>query len=177
MRIQTQRLELVAATAASVQAALQGSAALAAALRARVPATWPPEFLDASALEFTRAKLADPAQAGWWMYYALRRDGERVLIGGGGYAGPPAGGALTIGYGVVADFRHRGYASELARGLINHAFTCAGVDRVYAETLPELAGSLAVMRRCGMQPQGAGSEPGAVRYGIDRATYASLESV
>ena len=177
MRIRTRRLELIAAASASVQAALDGRAALAVALGARVPATWPPEFLDDAALEFTRAKLADPSQAGWWMYFLVLPGRDRVLIGSGGYAGPPAGGAVTVGYGIVSDHRRCGYASEAARGLIDHAFAHPEVTRVFAETLPELAGSIAVMRRCGMQPQGAGSEPGSVRYGLDRETHASLETV
>jgi hypothetical protein len=59
-----------------VRAALDGPEALAAALGAVVPAGWPPQFLDAPALEFTLARLdAGLEQAGWWMYSSSSGDG------------------------------------------------------------------------------------------------------
>ena len=51
--IATPRLELVAATPAVLRAELAGTAALAAALGATVPADWPPEFYDRDAIEYT----------------------------------------------------------------------------------------------------------------------------
>jgi hypothetical protein len=57
--IVTERLELVPATAPLVRAALAGSSNLAAGLDASVPATWPPEYLESAALDFTLARLAE----------------------------------------------------------------------------------------------------------------------
>jgi [ribosomal protein S5]-alanine N-acetyltransferase len=169
--IRTERLELVPATTGMLTAALDSHEALAAALGARVPDTWPPEFLDAPALEFTRDRLAaDAAQAGWWMYFVvLPEAGGRLLIGSAGYKGPPSSdGTVEVGYGIVSDHRRRGYASEVVRGLVAHAFAVPGVGRVIAETLPELTASIGVLRKCGFELVGEGSEPGVIRFSLAR---------
>ena len=49
MSISTRRITLVPATPELVRAAIGGNAALAAALGAQVPASWPPEFLASAA--------------------------------------------------------------------------------------------------------------------------------
>jgi [ribosomal protein S5]-alanine N-acetyltransferase len=173
--ISTQRLELIPATPDLLAAALEAPAALEAALNARVPPSWPPEFLDPPALEFTRDRLAEtPGDGTWWMYFIVLPAGrnERVLIGTAGYKGPPAAdGTVEIGYGIVTEHQRRGYASEAARGLVARAFREAGVRRVIAETLPELAPSIGVLRKCGFELIGEGSEPGVIRFELTRAGY------
>ena len=75
MAIRTARLELVPATLALVGAALDDAGELGRLLAARVPASWPPEYLDQAALDFTRARLeAVPAELGWWLYFVVLRD-------------------------------------------------------------------------------------------------------
>ena len=61
--IRSERLELIPATTDQLSAALESPSALGSALNARVPPTWPPEFLDPPALEFTRDRLAATATA------------------------------------------------------------------------------------------------------------------
>lgn len=172
--IRTARLALVPASGELLTAALDGPEALAAGLGARVPPTWPPEFVDPPALEFTRDRLAlAPDQRDWWMFFvvlASTGDGP-VLVGTAGYKGPPTDGAVEIGYSIVSDHRRRGYASEAVRGLLARAFGVRQVHRVVAETLPELAPSIAVLRKCGFAPAGEGSEPGVVRFEITRHVY------
>src|SRR5204863_37758 len=127
-----------------VSAAMEGNEALASSLDVVVPAAWPPEFLDRDALQFMLDRLAeDPAKADWWMYFVVLREGEagRTLIGGAGYKGPPAAdGTLEVGYGIVEDHRRQGYASEACLALITRAFALPEVQRVIAETYPELSG-------------------------------------
>ena len=107
--IATERLELVPATVELARAALDGESALAACLGVVVPATWPPEFLDPPALEFTLDRLAE---------------------------GPlPA------------------------------------VQRVIAETLPELTPSIGVLGKCGFRFIGDGAEPGVIRFELTRADF------
>ena len=174
--IVTERLLLVPATPELTRSALAGSSALAASLRALVPATWPPEYLDAPSLEYTLARLAEgPDNAGWWLHLVvLKGAGEsRTLIGSGGYKGPPsADGTVEVGYGIVSDHRRRGYASEATRGLLAHAFAMPAVRRVIAETLPELTPSIGVLEKCGFRLIGEGSEPGVIRFELSRAEYA-----
>jgi [ribosomal protein S5]-alanine N-acetyltransferase len=171
--IVTERLEILPATPELTRAALRGPGALAAALGAAVPPTWPPEYLDAASLEFTLDRLAaDPAQAGWWLHFFVLKEeaGRRTLIGNGGYKGPPSfDGTVEAGYGVVSDQRRRGYATEALRGLLAHAFECVQVNRVIAETLPELTASIGVLRKCGFRFIGEGSAPGILCFELMRS--------
>ncbi len=173
--IVTERLELVPATPVTTRAALAGSSALAASLSATVPATWPPEYLDAPALLYTLARLAEgPDDAGWWLHFIALKDddGSRALIGSGGYKGPPSDdGTVEVGYGIVSDRRRRGYGSEATRGLLANAFAVPRVRRAIAETLPELAPSIGVLEKCGFRLIGEGSEPGVIRFELTRATW------
>lgn len=175
--IATERLELVPATVALARAALDTSEALAARLDVVVPDTWPPEFLDPPALEFTLDRLAEGArQAGWWLHFVVLTRGARgrTLIGSAGYKGPPSpDGTVEVGYGIVRDHQRQGYASETVRALLEHAFAVPAVHRVIAETLPELTPSIGVLRKCGFRLVGDGSEPGVIRFEITRAAFAT----
>lgn len=174
--IATERLDLVPASLRLLEAALASDSALGICLGAEVPTTWPPDYLDRAALEFTVSRLREaPGEQGWWMYFVVLRgaaDGRRLLIGSGGYKGPPAAdGTAEIGYGIVKEQRRRGYASEAAQGLLKNAFASPSVSRVIAETLPDLAPSIGVLRKSGFRFAGAGSEAGVIRFEITRATY------
>ena len=173
--IVTERLELVPATLELTRAALHGEQALGTSLGAFVPPTWPPEYLDVPALKFTLDRLEEgPAQAGWWLHFVVLARGAagRTLIGSAGYKGPPsADGTLEVGYGIVRDHQRHGYASEAVRGLLAHAFALPSIDRVIAETLPELTASIGVLRKCGFRLIGDGSEPGVIRFELTRAEY------
>ena len=175
--IRCERLELVPASVETLGAALEGPSALEVALGARVPPTWPPEFLDPPALEFTRDRLVEtPGDREWWMYFVvLPTSGERVLIGSAGYKGRPTGdGTVEVGYGIVTDHRRQGYASEATRGLVARAFRLPEVRRVIAETLPELTPSIGVLRKSGFELIGEGSEPGVIRFELTRAAYEAI---
>ena len=173
--ITTERLDLVEGTPETMHAALDGNAALSAALLMVVPDTWPPEFLDPPALEWTLARLEEAAgQDYWWLYFIVLRDspGGRTLIGSAGYKGPPdADATVEIGYGIVRDQHRKGYGSETARGLVARAFARPEIRRVIAETLPELVGSIGVLRKCGFRHIGEGSEPGVIRFELTRDEY------
>lgn len=177
--ILTERLELIPATIELTLAALEGPASLGSLLCARIPDSWPPEYLDRAALEYTVARLEEGrAQHGWWLHFVvLREEGgaDRVLIGSGGYRGPASPeGTVEIGYAIVSDRRRSGYATEAVRGLLDHAFGLPNVFRVIAETLPELEPSIGVLRKCGFRLIGEGSEPGVIRFEITRADYLRL---
>lgn len=177
--IVTERLELVPGTVALMRAALEGSDALATSLGAQVPATWPPEYLDPPAFEYTLARLTETGgTSDWWLHFILlaERGNGRTLIGSAGYKGPPSEGTVEVGYGIVSDQRRRGYATETVRGLVARAFELPQIERVIAETLPELVGSIGVLVHCGFRFIGDGSEPGVIRYELTRAEHASAAS-
>lgn len=178
MIIVTPRLEVVPAGEALVRAAMAGPAALGEALRAEVAPGWPPDQLDASALQYTLDRLAAGAEhAGWWMHVVVLvrsggASGPRTVIGSGGYCGPPSPeGTVEVGYTIVPEHQRRGYATEMARGLIGRAFADPRVQRVFGETLPDLIASRRVMQACGMQPAADVSGPGVVRFAITRADW------
>ena len=178
--IVTERLELVPATVELTRAALDGAIALGAGLGASVPPGWPPEYLDQTSLEFTLDRLAEgPEQVGWWLHFVVLKSGDagRTVIGSGGYKGrPSADGTVEVGYGIVTEHRRRGYASEVVRGLLAHAFAVSEVRRVIAETLPELSPSIGVLCKCGFRLIGQGSEPGVIRFELTRADYQRVGS-
>ena len=169
----TRRLELIPATLPQLQAALDDPARLSEALGAVVPPTWPHEFLDDRAVEFVLRRLKENGgEAGWWLHFVLlKEDSARTLIGSAGYKGPPVDGTVEVGYGIVADQRRKGYASEAVRGLLRHAFERPDVRRVIAETYPSLIGSIGVLRTCGFRSIPGGSEPEVIRFEITRSEH------
>ena len=169
----TPRLTLIPATVAQLQAELSSPSDLAGLLGAQIPASWPPLYFDEDALRYSlRAIETHPGTEHWWFhYFVLRGTAIDTLIGAGGYKGPPADGCVEIGYSIVADYQRQGFASEATGGLVAHAFSYPGVERVRGETLPDLVGSVGVLRKCGFTLVGDGSEPGVIRFELTRATW------
>jgi RimJ/RimL family protein N-acetyltransferase len=56
--------------------------------------------------------------------------GAGTVVGGCGFSRRPRTGALEIGYWVHVHHLRRGYATEMAAGLTDAAFTVAGIERV-----------------------------------------------
>jgi RimJ/RimL family protein N-acetyltransferase len=54
-------------------------------------------------------------------YYQIRRQSDGLAIGGVGFKGPPDGGVVEIGYGLVPSARGQGYATEALRTLVQIA--------------------------------------------------------
>lgn len=98
-------------------------------------------------------------------------DPVAVLIGTGGYFGPPGtDGVVEIGYSIVPESRALGFATELVQALVSRAFSVSTVVRVIAHTTPENFGSVTVLERCGFSVVGPGSELGTVQYGTNKPT-------
>ncbi|MBF5041479.1 MULTISPECIES: GNAT family N-acetyltransferase [Myxococcaceae] len=161
----TERLELIPATRELTHVELSGPAALGAALGVEVSRAWPPGELDAGAQAFFADMLArHPEQSGWWSWYWVRREG-RVLVGAGGFKGPPSpGGEVEVGYSVLEAHQRQGYAQEAVEALIAWAFAHPEVNHVAAETTPGNVASLRVMERCGLRYLRPGDEPGTLRH-------------
>jgi RimJ/RimL family protein N-acetyltransferase len=79
------------------------------------------------------------------------------------------GGERELGYRLRPDMWGRGYASEAAEAMVRAGLE-GGVPRVFAHALETNAGSIAVMRRAGLQLVGPWSYKGlaGVEYAIRR---------
>lgn len=169
--LHTDRLVLIPATLDLLRAELAGCDALASRINARVPEEWPPDLYDEAAMRFTLDLLvATPEHAGWTFYYFAAPEGDgHVLVGLGGFKGAPdPDGVVEIGYSILAPFRRRGFATEAVRAFLGHAFADPRVTFVIAETMPDLAASIGVLEKCGFTLVGEGSEPGVIRFAIER---------
>lgn len=165
--LQTARLTLIPATVAHARAELADRAEFARLLHANVPADWPPEStVDALPL-FLGWLEAAPEQSGWFGWYALAHlhDGEPpVLVGGGGFLGPPADGTAQLGYSMLPAYQGQGYATELVGGLLRWAFAQPGVACVAAETEWANPASVRVLEKSGFVRVGAAGEAGGARF-------------
>jgi ribosomal-protein-alanine N-acetyltransferase len=139
---------IVVATIASLDAEEIGGADAAGVLGVLPPASWPPEYNDASTRQWMREMIMrHPDEPGYGSWYVV---GDGRLVGTAGYKGPPdPNGEVEIGYAIIESERLRGYASGAVRLLVERAFRDPRVRAVAAETIPELAGSRAVLERCG----------------------------
>ena len=121
-----------------------------------VPDGWP-EFPEG--VDYTLAKLAQhPHESDWWMHFFLA-DGGAVLVGSGGFVGPPVNGVVEIGYEIAPAFRERGLATAAAQAMIDKAVASGRVASVIAHTLPSENPSTSVLRRLGFRCTEAVAHP------------------
>jgi ribosomal-protein-alanine N-acetyltransferase len=66
---------------------------------------------------------------------------------------------VEIAYGVAPGYEGRGYATEVAEALVNHAFLQPQVRLTRAHTLPERNASGRVLEKCGFQFVGPVTDP------------------
>jgi RimJ/RimL family protein N-acetyltransferase len=136
--------------------------------------------MSSATMTFTLARLKQGAdQACWWGWYFIHRgapEGARVVVGAGGFQGPPAtDGTVEIGYSMLPVFQSRGYATEAADGLIAWGFQQPAVRRIIAETLPESHSSMRVLEKNGFTRTRTASRVGVIRFERWRADYLSQQ--
>jgi [ribosomal protein S5]-alanine N-acetyltransferase len=168
--LESSRLVLVATTAAHVRTELEAPEKLCLMLDATVSPAWPSGEYDRAAMEFFQARFEEGGESveGWYGWYALgpgRNGAARELVGAGGYFGPPGeDGTVEIGYSVLPEWQRQGYASEIVKTLVAHAFTFPGVVRVIAHTSAENDASMKVLSANGFQAAGPGEDAGTLRF-------------
>jgi [ribosomal protein S5]-alanine N-acetyltransferase len=147
--IQTQHLQLIPVAQVHKEALARGRSELAALLRVALPEQWP-QFAQAFALPQKEPLEANPVPSAWGGYFFTHTEG-RVLLGNGGFKGPPnAAGEVEIGYEIAPEHARRGFATEAARGLIAFAFAHNQVRAVTATTLGRRNPSNSVLLKAGM---------------------------
>jgi RimJ/RimL family protein N-acetyltransferase len=126
-------------------------------IEAMIAAMTPDERAQLSAdwLARVRASELDP----WVHWYSARLRDSGIVVGAGGFKGPPIDGAVEIAYGVEADHRGKGYATQIAGALVRYAFRSEEVQVVRAHTLPEGEASKRVLAKCGFEHVGEVIDP------------------
>lgn len=133
-----------------------------------------------------------PADAEAFIAAANAREGDSVFLvtlADGTVAGACGvsrlgEGTPELGYWLGVPFWGRGFATEAARAVIDHAFGAAGHDALHAGALVSNPASRRVLVKCGFQWTGvelrrvraiASSAP-SDRFRLDRSLWASLKS-
>jgi len=96
----------------------------------------------------------DPASADW-IARAVVAEPEGVVVGHGGFHGPPdENGTVEVAYSVDPAYRRRGYAKAILRALLERADADPAVRMVRASISPLNAGSLATIAGFGFTKAG-----------------------
>ncbi len=142
------RLRLAPATETLLSSLARSAEEFARLIGSPVPPGWP-EFPEAISHTLTRLQEA-PADSAWWMYFFIDAE-SGLLVGSGGFAGPPVDGVVEIGYEIAPTFRRRGYATAAARELVHLAARSGSVTEVVAHTLRGDERSPGVLRAAGFE--------------------------
>ena len=174
--LRSDRLTLVASSAAHVRTELEAPERLTLLLDAVVSPEWPTGEYDRDAMEFFLSRFEEGGESaeGWYGWYALGSGGDfnsRTLVGAGGYFGPPTTyGTVELGYSVLPEWQRRGYASEIVNLLAEHAFTFPDISRIIAHTAEHNVASIKVLERCGFVQAGSCADAGTLRFECVRAS-------
>jgi RimJ/RimL family protein N-acetyltransferase len=176
----TPHLRLVPATAPLLQAETEDPRLFFHMLTVHAVDDWPPEDM-LEVLPLFREQLErHPNRVGWLSWYWVLRPEDAselrsldrapsppapaILVGSGGFKGPPEDGRVEIGYHVREAHRRRGYAEEALRALLAWAFARPEVRDVIAETAADNAASIGLLEKLGFARVGDGSRPGLIRF-------------
>lgn len=168
-------VRLVTPDLALLDAAIADPQALGGVLGCAVAEGWDvfPE-----ALRPTRdAVAADPESTRWGPRLFVLEE-PRMLVGWGGFKGPPRDGAVEIGYAVAPSWEGRGIAAAAVRELVREAFGAPHVETVLAHTLAEPGPSMRLLEKAGFvrEAEVRNDEVGkAWRYRLDGAHTTGTE--
>jgi ribosomal-protein-alanine N-acetyltransferase len=176
LRLITSRLALVAATVELAQAERSDLSALAKLLGVPQPQSWPPPLNDEHSQQAFLMSLqkAAPHDAGWNLWFCIRRD-PRVLVGNAGFKAAPRDGLVEIGYSMLEVYQRNGYCTEAVRALLGWAFQHPAVNILVAHTLPGLTPSIRVLEKSGFSFVGDGpieDDMRTIRYELRREGWA-----
>ncbi|WP_029333559.1 GNAT family N-acetyltransferase [Exiguobacterium oxidotolerans] len=98
-----------------------------------------------------KALEQDPSLLFWGSWLIIRQ-ADDVIIGDAGFKGKPnPHGAVEIGYGLLEQYWHNGYATEAVAGLIQWAQQTTSVLKVVAKTEATDQGSIRVLNKVNME--------------------------
>lgn len=122
-----------------------------------------------------------PADAARTMVISERRTGR--LVGAATYGITGLGSGIEVSLWIGEPHWERGYATEAAHALIDHAFADAAVDKLWCANRVTNTRARRVIEKCGFQFRGSGmvhvAGRGAFpieRFALDRRNWASLKT-
>lgn len=133
MIIETKSLRLIPCDAELLESAIAGDDDLAKKLKVSIQAQWTAFGVDALQYSLDRLREGED-ESGWWTYFPIHKQ-DNKLIGSGGYKGKPREGTVELGYEIAPEYRNRGLATEMTKGLIENAFKDENVKILIAHTL------------------------------------------
>jgi RimJ/RimL family protein N-acetyltransferase len=147
--LETPRLKLLPFTLELKKITLFERDRLPELLGVAVPDAWPGADLLEALPHFIEAMEQDPLGRVW--DGILLHKADRVAIGGIGFHGPPdEAGMVEIGYNIIPAYEGQGYATEMARWVIDRAFQKPDIQVITAECRDDNLGSIRVLEKVGM---------------------------
>jgi ribosomal-protein-alanine N-acetyltransferase len=147
--ILTERLELHSLSPAIVAALIHGDLNTARALAPQYEITERTFSGDAHVLRLRNEQLiADPSEEPWLYRAAVLRSSREVVGRVGFHSSPNADGTVEIGYATAPKHRRRGFALEMARGLLKWGAE-RGARRCLASVRPDNEASLTTIAHLG----------------------------
>lgn len=115
--IRTERLDLLPFTFKQVEAVLNGNNELEQLINSKVPKEWPsPAYMEI--LEARKEKLAHTPEDSQWSRLVVDREARQLVGQISCKGGPDENGVVEISYGIAESFRNKGYATEMAKGIV-----------------------------------------------------------
>lgn len=157
--IETARLKLIPFEEAHFQAIMHNDFfELGELLKIKTPDKWTtfPDMDDALPFFYDSYLLNGST---WGGFFTVHKT-DKVLLGTCGFKGDPdTEGMVEIGYEIEKSYRNQGLATEAAQGLIDYAYNCVDVRKVWAHTLASENPSVNVLKKLGFQKIGNFHEP------------------
>lgn len=106
-------------------------------------------------LERAARNLSKGMNPVWGSFYLYVSEELRLVVGAGGFKGPPCAGRVEVGYNVGTAFRGRGIATLVVHKLLKTGFTSPEVTEIFAETSVANAASRRVVEKAGFSRIGS----------------------
>jgi RimJ/RimL family protein N-acetyltransferase len=145
-------------------------------------ATMPHPYSRTDAMEWIARVAAMKGQAGAFLIRLERPGG--TIIGGVGFGPDSSSGETEIGYWIGEPYWGRGFATEAAQAILDHAFGRHALREIAANCRVTNPASQRVLCKCGFQWVGTGMRHSRAlggmvaveRYRLDRKAWAALKS-
>ena len=158
--IRAERVDLPSLAADQLESLLDGHVAVVErSISAAIPAEWVEDSRGLLALRLGQLR-DDPTAQRWLVRPIVLRRGDHLVIGTLNFHAPPdERGMVEVGYGLLPEYRGRGYAIEAVRALFAWAETDPAVRVFRASVSPDNERSLHLIDKLGFTQVGEQMDP------------------